>query len=119
MLSPNESAAAQTSGLRAGLRRLGGGYLVYHWLVAGLMVVLFVVETRPGYWREVGTVAELAVVILLYPLAIPALLMCGSLHNCGGSSLAVLAVPLLLVTLVAAGSGIWVAFDHLRRWSRE
>jgi hypothetical protein len=75
--------------LREALRRLGAGYLVYHGLAAGLMVVLFFVETGSGYWREPGALAELALTILLYPLAIPALVMCGGLHNCGGSPLTV------------------------------
>jgi hypothetical protein len=47
------------------------------------MVVLFFVETGSGYWREPGAIAELALTILLYPLAVPALVMCGGLHNCG------------------------------------
>lgn len=103
--------------LRVALRRLGGGYLVYHGLVASLIVVLFAVEMRPGYLRKPGTIAELAFAIFLYSLAIPALVMCGGPHNCGGSPLTVLAVPVLL-TLVAAGSGIWLAFDFLRRQRR-
>jgi len=104
--------------LRTATRRLGGGYLVYHGLAASLTIVLFFVDTRPGYWREPGALAELALTILIYPLALPALVMCGGLHNCGGSPLTVLAVPILLLTLFAAGSGIWLALDLLRRRRR-
>lgn len=117
-MSERSTVVPRAVRLETALRWLGGGYLVYHGLVASLMVVLFFVETRPGYWREPGALAELALTILLYPLAIPALVMCGGLHNCGGSPLTVLAVPVLLLTLVAAGSGIWLTFHLLRRKRR-
>lgn len=117
-MSERSTVVQRADRLRAALRRLGAGYLVYHGLAAGLMVVLFFVETRPGYWREPGALGELALTILLYPLAISALVMCGGLHNCGGSPLTVLAVPVLLLTLVAAGSGMWLTFDLLRRKRR-
>jgi hypothetical protein len=117
-MNDRSTVVRRAARLRAALRRLGGGYLIYHGVVAGLMVVLFFVDTRPGYWREPGALAELALTILLYPLAIPALITCGGLHNCGGSPLTVLAVPVLLLTLVAAGSGIWLTFDLLRRKRR-
>ena len=63
-------------------------------------------------WRDS---LELAFMIILYPLAIPALVMCGGPHNCGGSPLTILSVPVLLLTLIAAGSGIRLAFNFLRR----
>jgi hypothetical protein len=84
-------------------------------LVASLMVFWFLVDTRPGYWREPGALSELAFMIILYPLAIPALVMYGGPHNCGGSPLIILSVPVLLLTLIAAGSGIRLAFKFLRR----
>jgi len=117
-MSAGSTVVPRAVRLRTAIRRLGGGYLVYHGLAASLVVVLFFVDTRPGYWREPGALAELALTILIYPLAIPALVMCGGLHNCGGSPLTVLAVPVLLLTLVAAGSGIWLALDLLRRRRR-
>jgi hypothetical protein len=53
--------------------------------------------------------------IFLYPLAIPALVMCGGPHSCGESPLTVFSVPVLMLTLIAAGSGIRLAFNFLRR----
>jgi hypothetical protein len=117
-MSVGSTAVPWVVRLRTTIRRLGGVYLVYHGLAAGSIVVLFFVDTRPGYWREPGALPELAVTILIYPLAIPALVMCGGLHNCGGSPRTVLAVPVLILTLVAAGSGIWLAFDLRRRRRR-
>jgi hypothetical protein len=99
-------------------RVLGTVYLAYHGLAASWLVVEFFVNTRPGYWRESGVLAELVLTMLLYPLAIPALILCGGLHNCGGSPLTVLAVPMLLVTLVAAGSGCWLGLRFFRRRRR-
>lgn len=99
----------------AAFKVLGSVYLAYHGLAASGLIVEFFVDTRPGYWRESGVLAELALTILIYPLAIPGLVLCGSLHNCGGSLLTVLAVPVLLLTLVAAGSGCWRGFYLSRR----
>jgi hypothetical protein len=86
----HQSVAGQAGRLRTVLRWMGGGYLVYHALVVSVLVVLFFVDTRPGYWREPGVVAGLTLTVLLYPLAIPALVVCGGPHNCGG-------IPLTLV----------------------
>jgi hypothetical protein len=110
----NESnlAIRQARRLHA-VRLLGRIYLAYHTVFASVIVVSFLMGTRPGYWRD--AVPVFAVLIVLYPLAIPALVACGGLHNCGGSPLTVLALPILLVTLFAAGSAIWVAFSFLRR----
>jgi hypothetical protein len=81
-------------------------------------MVGLLVDTRPGYLREPGALGELVFLIVLYPLAIPALIMCGGPHNCGGSPLTILSVPVLLLTLIAAGSGFYLAFSFLRRLAR-
>jgi hypothetical protein len=103
--------------LREIVRWLGRGYLAYHILAASLMIFWFFVGSRPGYWREPGALSELAFMIFLYPLAIPALVMCGGPHVCGSgeSPLTVFSVPVLMLTLIAAGSGIRLAFHFLRR----
>jgi len=97
------------------LKWLGWGYLAYHGLAATLLIVLFFVDTRPGYWQTTGAVGELALMALLYPLAIPALFVSGGPHNGGGGVLLVVAAPVLLLTLVAAGSGVWLAVSRFRR----
>ena len=89
----------------------GRGYLAYHLLAASWIMVGLLVDTRPGYLREPGVLGELVFLIVLYPLAIPALIMCGGPHNCGGSPLTILSVPVLLLTLIAAGSGFYLAFS--------
>lgn len=104
--------------LRTAFKVLGSVYLTYHGLAASRLVVEFFVDTRPGYWRESGVLAELVLTILIYPRVIPALVLCGGLHNCVGSPLTVLAVPVLLLTLVAAGSGCWLGFYLFRRRCR-
>ncbi len=116
----SEGAAVVSRALRrrTAFTLLGSVYLTYHGLAASWLVVEFFVNTRPGYWRESGVLAELALTILIYPLAIPALVLCGGLHNCGGSPLTVLAVPMLFLTLVAAGSACWLGFCLLRRRRR-
>lgn len=81
---------------RRGLNWLGGGYLVYHALVAVLLMASFMIDTRAGYWREAGAVGELALLIVLYPMFIPALRVSGGPHNFGGGPSILLAVPVLL-----------------------
>jgi len=110
----HHSVTGQWGRLRTALRWMGRGYLVYHPLVASVLVVLFFLDTRPGYWGEPGVVAGLALTVLLYPLAIPALVVCGGPHNFGGSALTVVALPVLLLTLIAAGSGVWLAVNLFR-----
>ena len=100
------------------IKWLGRGYLVYHLLVASWIVFGFLVDTRSGYGREPGVLGELIFLIVVYPLAIPALVMCGGPHNCGGSPLTILSLPLLLLTLIAAGSAIYIVFDYVRRSRR-
>jgi hypothetical protein len=117
-MSEGSTVIARAVRLRTAFKVLGSVYLAYHGLAASWLVVEFFVDTRPGYWRESGVLAELVLTILIYPLAIPALVLCGGLHNCGGSPLTVLAVPVLLLTLVAAGSGCWLGFYLFRRRCR-
>jgi hypothetical protein len=117
-MSEDSTVVSRAARLRTAFTVLGSAYLAYHGLAAGWLVFEFFVNTRPGYWRESGVLAELALTILIYPLAIPALVMCGGLHNCGGSPLTILAVPVLFLTLVAAGSATWLAFCLLRLRSR-
>lgn len=45
--------------------------LAYHEVAASWLIVDFFVNTRPGYCRESGVLVELALTILIYPLAIP------------------------------------------------
>jgi hypothetical protein len=97
------------------LKWLGRGYLAYHALAVAVLVVLFFVDTRPGYWRTAHAVGELALMALLFPLFIPALVVSGGPHNGGGGVLLLAAVPVFLLTLVAAGSGVWLAIGRFRR----
>jgi hypothetical protein len=103
---------------RKALKWLGGSYLVYHALVAALLMASFLIDTRSGYWRDAGAVGELALMMVLYPLFIPALVVSGGPHNFGGGPLVFLTVPVLLLTVVAAGSGVWLAVKRFRRTER-
>ena len=76
------------------------------------------VDTRSGYGREPDVLGELIFLIVVYPLAIPALFMCEGPHNYGGSPLIILSLLLLLLTLIAAGSAIYIVFDYVRRSRR-
>ena len=49
----------------------GVSSVVASWIVFGL------VDTRSGYGREPDVLGELIFLIVVYPLAIPALFMCG------------------------------------------
>lgn len=100
------------------LRWLGRGYLAYHALVVIVLVVLFLVDTGPGYWRMPGAVGELVLMALVFPLVIPALVVSGGPHNGGGGVLLLAALPVLLLTLVAAGSGVWLAVNRGLRLRR-
>src|SRR5262249_52462514 len=117
-MSERSTVVSRAVRLRTAFMVLGSVYLAYHGLAASWLVVDFFVNTRPGYWREAGGLAALALTMLIYPLAIPALVLWGGLHNCSGSPLTILAVPMLLLTLVAAGSGCWLGFYLLRRRCR-
>jgi hypothetical protein len=101
--------------LRTILKWLGRGYLSYHLVAASLMTFAFLTETRSGYWRDFGVLSEFVLMIILYPLAIPALVMCGGPHNCGSRPAFVFSVPVLLLTLVAAASGIRLAVGFVQR----
>jgi len=103
--------------LRTAFKVLGSVYLAYHGLAASWLIVEFFVDTRPGYWRS----RELSPNCLNHshlPTRHPRVSPLWRLHNCGGSPLTVLAVPVLLLTLVAAGSGCWLGFYLFRRASR-
>jgi hypothetical protein len=100
------------------LKWLGCGYLAYHALVVVVLVVLFLVDTRSGYWRTLGAVGELVLMAVVFPLVIPALVVSGGPHNGGGSVLLLAALPVLLLTLVAAGSGVWLALNRFLRLRR-
>ena len=100
------------------LKWLGRGYLAYHALAVVLLVVLFLVDTRLGYWRTPEAVGELVLMALVFPLVIPALVVSGGPHNGGGGVLLLVALPVLLLTLVAAGSGVWLAVNRVRRLRR-
>lgn len=117
MLEPRP-AEERSARRRRTLRWLGRGYLTYHALVVVVLVVLFFVDARPGYWRTPEAVGELVLMALLAPLFIPALVVSGGPHNGGGGVLLVAALPVLLLTLVAAGSGVWLAASRFRRGRR-
>jgi len=55
---------------------------------------------------------------LVFPLVIPALVVSGGPHKGGGGVLLLAAIPVLLLTLVAAGSGVWLAVNQVLRLRR-
>ena len=90
---------------------------MYHAIVGVVLLASFFVHARPEYRRSLGNVGEAILTALLYPLALPAVIACGGLHNdCGDGALVVVAIPVFLLTLVAAGSG---ARPVARRVSRR
>jgi hypothetical protein len=117
-MSEDSSELSQAVRPRTAFTVLGIAYVAYHVLAASWLVVEFFADTRPEYWREPGALAGLGLTALIYPLAIPALVLCGGLHNCGGSPLTILAVPVLLLTLFAAATACWLAFYLFSRRSR-
>jgi hypothetical protein len=77
-MSERDSLIGRGARLREILRWFGRGYLAYHLLAASWIMVALLVDTRPGYLREPGALGELVFLIVLYPLAIPALIMWGA-----------------------------------------
>jgi len=73
-------------------------------------MLLFSVDTFAGYRRGPGVL----VVILLGPLFIPAIALSGGPHNFEADARVLVAQPLLLLMLVAAGSSVWVIVRRLR-----
>jgi hypothetical protein len=63
------------------LRTLGWCYVAYHFLLAGVFVVSEIYDTVPGYWRSTVFELETLFVVLVYPAIIPALMVCGGLHD--------------------------------------
>ena len=58
--------------------------------------------------------------VTIYPLLIPGLVMCGGPHNNCGGVLIVMAMPVFLLSLVAAGSAMALVFEFcLRVWSKS
>jgi len=117
-MSENSSELSQAVRPRRAFTVLGIAYVAYHVLAASWLVLEFFADTRPGYWREPGALAGLGLTVLIYPPFIPALVLCGGLHNCGGSRLTILAVPVLFLTLFAAATACWLAFYLFSRRSR-
>ncbi len=117
-MSEAPPVGARSVGRQLVLRWLGRGYLAYHALAVIVLVVLFLVDTRPGYWQAPGAVGELVLMALVFPLVIPALVVSGGPHNGGGGVLLLAALPVLLLTLVAAGSGVWLAVNQVLRLRR-
>jgi len=99
------------------LKWLGRGYLTYHSLAAIVLVVLFLAETRPRYWTT-SVVGELILMALVFPLVIPALIVSGGPHGGGGGVRLLAALPILLLTIVAAITGMWLAVAQLLRRRR-
>ena len=105
-------------GRRRLLRWLGHAYLAYHALAVTVLVVFFFLDTRPDYWRTPDALGDLVATGLVFPLFIPALVVSGGPHLAGGGALLLAALAVFLITLVAAGSGVWLAIDRMRRLRR-
>ena len=68
-------------GRRRVLRRLGWAYVAYHCLLAALFVMSAINDVVPYAWRRPKFQLELLFVVLVYPAIIPALVVCGGLHD--------------------------------------
>jgi len=66
-MSEDSTVVSRAARLRTAFTVLGSAYLAYHGLAAGWLVFEFFVNTRPGYWRESGVLAELALTICFGP----------------------------------------------------
>jgi hypothetical protein len=60
---------------------VGWAYVGYHILAAVFFVPSAVHDVNPGYLRTAEFQREMLFVVLFYPILIPALLVCGGLHD--------------------------------------
>jgi len=56
-------------------------YVGYHTLAAVFFVASAVHNVVPGYWRMAQFQREMLFVVLFYPILVPALIVCGGLHD--------------------------------------
>lgn len=63
------------------LRRIGCGYAAYHTLVAILIVASTTFEVNPASWLKTDFLLEMLFVLFVYPAFIPAVFVCGGLHD--------------------------------------
>jgi hypothetical protein len=103
---------------RQWLRWLGRAYLAYHAVALIVLLALFFLDTRVDYWRTPDALGDLLATVLVFPLFIPALVVSGGPHLAGGGVLRVAASAVFLITLLAAGSGVWLAICRMRRLRR-
>ena len=101
-------------------RRLGWAYVAYHVLTAAMLVALSFQHLNPGYWRRTEFQLELLFVVLIYPALIPALFVCGGLHDHCTTVLGhAVQVTVFLATVACYVMGSWVlASLMVRRFRR-
>ncbi len=94
---------------------------MYHSLVAAVLVVSGIQDVVPGYWRRADVQREMLFVVIAYPAIIPALVVCGGLHDRCTTALGhVTQVVAFGVTFVCYLLGWWVlAFPLVRRLRRR
>lgn len=102
------------------LRVFGWTYVVYHSLLGGYFVVSAIRDVVPGAWGEHDFLLEMLFVVLVYPAIVPALAVCGGLHDhCTTTSGHVAQVIALAVGVVGYLLGWWVIASSLLRTLRR
>ena len=86
-----------------------------------LLVVLGVYEAVSRYWDLVGFLGEVTVGLVFYPVLVPALTMCGGLHEgCKGALEVATQLTVLGLTIAWSVTGWWVVVSAcLRRLRRR
>ncbi len=93
--------------IRLALKWSGWCYVGYHVLLGVVFLVGFFLDTRPGSWLELSALSELFLVLLLYPVLLPAFAGCGGLHDRCESVLGHSAqTTVFVLTAVWAATGI-------------
>jgi hypothetical protein len=63
------------------LERFGWVFVAYHTLIGAVLLASAFQGFDPGYWHRTEFQLELLFVVLIYPALIPALFVCGGLHD--------------------------------------
>ena len=98
------------------LRRVGWAYVIYHAVIATLLVASAIQNVVPGSWGRTEFQIEILSVILIYPAVMPAFAVCGGLHDrCTtilGHAMQVMAFTAAFFSYLM---GCWVLTSFLRQ----
>ena len=102
------------------LRRVGWAYVIYHAVMATLLVISAIQNIVPDSWNRTEFQLEILSVILMYPVVLPGLAICGGLHDrCTTMFGHAMQVMVFTAAFFSCMMGCWVLTSFLRQRFRR